>query len=132
MRVLGRDIRDDDTGTLDTRRFEDRDPRFVGPSEVFGYTIVADHGRGEDEDLTEVRWVGHRFRVCPVGHPKKQSRKPRGEGVRNTNRTRFRKAVYLQLVILVLKTVSPKTLLLAPNACPSYVWPDFKCNAAGS
>ena len=61
--VLGGHVRDDDTGALDARALEDRDPGFVGTRQVLGDTVVADHGRGEDEDLTEVRWVRHRFSV---------------------------------------------------------------------
>lgn len=66
MAVLGSDVADDHSGALDGGGFEDGDPGFVTTGEVFGDTVVADQGGGEDEDLTEVGRVRHGFRVYQV------------------------------------------------------------------
>lgn len=64
VRVLERDVSHDDTGALDTVRLHLRDSRDGIERLVGGDTIVANEGRGEDEDLTKVRGVGHGLGVC--------------------------------------------------------------------
>jgi hypothetical protein len=56
VRVFERNVRHDNTGALDTVGFELRNS--VNGT-VFGNSVVADHGGGEDEDLAQVGWVGH-------------------------------------------------------------------------
>lgn len=63
VRVLESDVRDDDTGALDTVRLEEGDTGGLWQRGVGGDTVVSDHGRSEDEDLTKVRRVGHRVGV---------------------------------------------------------------------
>jgi hypothetical protein len=64
VRVLERDVRDDDTGALDLARLEERDPGHARNRLIGRDTVVADHGGGEDEDLAEVGRVGHRVGVA--------------------------------------------------------------------
>ena len=65
--VFKGDIGDDNTGTLDSVAL--KEGQSLGLRERVGrHAVVADHWRGEDKDLTAVRWVSHRVGVgCDRG-----------------------------------------------------------------
>lgn len=62
MAVLEGNIGHDNTGTLNLLRFKERDIRELSRG-VGRDTIVANHRRGEDKDLTKIRGVSHRVGV---------------------------------------------------------------------
>lgn len=65
VRVAFSDVTDDHAGTLDAFRLEDdSDVLRIERSFVEGNTVVPDQWGGEDEDLSSVGRVGHRFIVC--------------------------------------------------------------------
>lgn len=60
--VLEGNIGHDNTGTLNLLRFKERDTRELRRG-VGRDTVVTNHRRGEDEDLTKVRGISHRVGV---------------------------------------------------------------------
>jgi hypothetical protein len=63
VRVFESDVRDHHTRALDLIGLEERNARRIRKSAVGRHTVITDHRCGKDEDLSEVRWVGHRVGI---------------------------------------------------------------------
>lgn len=59
VRVFQRHIGNNHTGTLDSLRLEEWYSRSIRQRLVGRYTVVTNHRRSEDQNLTEVRRIGH-------------------------------------------------------------------------
>ena len=68
VRILFCDVPHDDTGALDVLGLEDdADVLRVEGGRVMRNAVVADHRRGEDQNLAAIGWIGHGLRICTTG-----------------------------------------------------------------